>query len=117
MRRASATHGREMGTSACPNGPVSAAFSEQMTKMRAVRGVSLRQLSARMDAHGWPMALATLQKVESGFRRITLDDAVAIAKVLEMKLPAGMADLFSPCGTCNGAPPAGFSCKACGLES
>ncbi|GEO93107.1 hypothetical protein KFL01_24130 [Kocuria flava] len=53
------------------------------TNLRALRGsMPLRTLSAQLDALGHPMSASALQRIESGERRVDVDDLSALAVVL-----------------------------------
>lgn len=55
-----------------------------------------------------------VSKMERGTRRIDVDDLVALAAAFGMR----PEHLLTPwkCERCNGEPPDGFACRACGAE-
>jgi transcriptional regulator with XRE-family HTH domain len=48
-------------------------------------GWRLEDLSARLQEQGRPMSKATLSQIETGGRRVDVDDLVAIARALEVE--------------------------------
>jgi transcriptional regulator with XRE-family HTH domain len=67
--------------------PVSAIFRESMRQQRDLRGWSQDALARRMTTElGREIHQTTIGKWETGSRRLTLDDAVAIANVLNTPL-------------------------------
>ena len=50
---------------------------------RTARGWKLEGLASRVTAAGCPMGLTTIHMIESGNRRITVDELVAFAEVFE----------------------------------
>jgi transcriptional regulator with XRE-family HTH domain len=56
---------------------------------REARDMTLERLSREMGARGHPMGQSTLSNIETGQRRINVDDLVALADVFEM-LPADL---------------------------
>jgi len=53
-------------------------------RLRKVRGLSLRDLSARMADAGRPILPIGLSRMANGRRRVDADDLAALAKVLEV---------------------------------
>lgn len=87
---------------------------------RRSRGWSVRRLSEELTKIGWPLNADAITRIEatnrsngaSHVRRVSVDDLAAFAKVFGAD-PAAL--LAAPdCGTCNGAPPVGFTCQSCG---
>ncbi|MET8766303.1 helix-turn-helix transcriptional regulator [Streptomyces sp. NPDC004658] len=89
--------------------------------MRAARGLSLRELAARLASAGHSLSADAINKIENGreagderqVRRVDVDDLHALAAALNVRpeqLWAGPAD----CLTCHGKPPTGFICATCG---
>lgn len=52
--------------------------------LRRQHGLTLADLAARLTCLGHPIALNTLSKLETGARRITVDDLVALAAALDV---------------------------------
>lgn len=61
-------------------------------QLRAARGLSFRQFSARLGAIGRPIVPAVLHRLSQGYRRVDADDLVAFAAVLGVS----PADLLAP---------------------
>src|SRR5215212_2986864 len=70
----------------------SEAFALRLRETRRARELSQTELARRMTAAGHPMTKAGLLRLENGDRRLTLDEAFALAQVLE----AVPAHLLSP---------------------
>lgn len=82
-------------------------------RLRQARGWSLQELSDRLARTEKPTNRISITKWENGYRaRIDVDELCALAEVFEMD-PAEL--LGARCDRCNGNPPAGFVCGACGL--
>lgn len=58
----------------------------EVTAHRQRRGWDQRTLAERVTAVGRPMSTSVLGKVESGARRVDIDDLVALAAALEVRL-------------------------------
>lgn len=81
--------------------------------IRAVRSLSKQALSDRTAEAGRRIPPLGVSRLESGTRRVDVDDLVALATALGVK-PAEL--LAEPaCRDCAGMPPAGFTCNTCGL--
>ena len=63
-------------------GPVGRAAIANVEQLRAERGLSLRDLSARLAEAGRPIGDTVLHRQSQGKRRIDADDLVAFARVL-----------------------------------
>ena len=60
----------------------------RLAKERKARGWTYENIAKRMDSEGCPIQLSALHKIEKGDppRRITLDEAIALANVLGVSL-------------------------------
>ena len=80
---------------------------------RAELRMSARELAEAVTALGLPLSRSTLANLESGRREDpTVTELVAFA--LALRTTPGELLLAPTCPTCNDAPPAGFTCNACG---
>lgn len=102
-----------------PIGDASRAVALHVYSNRRARGWSQEELAKRISSSGFHMTLGIVGKIEANLdeldrrqRRVTVDELVAFAAAFGAN-PGAM--LTAPeCGTCNGAPPAGFTCQTCG---
>lgn len=75
-----------------PTGPTAANVAANLKELRGSQ--SLRALSARLAEIGHPLAASALQRIESGERRVDVDDLTALACALDvsplalLKIPA-----------------------------
>jgi transcriptional regulator with XRE-family HTH domain len=100
-------------------GETTLAVTRNIRAIRKARGWSQRELAKQMAEVGWPLTFACISAMEANLnesdrrtRTVHVDDLVAFAKLFGIE-PADL--LIAPdCGTCNGAPPAGFTCQECG---
>ena len=76
-------------------GPVGEGVAGRIKQVRRERGLTLRELAARLEGIGRPILLSALSKVEQGQRRIDVDDLVALADALDVT----PKDLLVPKGT------------------
>lgn len=60
------------------------AFRRRLTEARKALGLTQRQLVERLGAAGMPMNQAAVARIESGTRKVSLDEAIAIAAVLDI---------------------------------
>jgi transcriptional regulator with XRE-family HTH domain len=70
-----------MATNEVPRGPISGYAAENARRLRAERGWKLAQLSEAMRRVGRPMLSSGLSRLETGQRRMDVDDLVALALV------------------------------------
>lgn len=68
------------------------ALARRITYERVSRGWSPAGLASRMSGRGCPMGQASIWKMENAGRRITVDEMVAFAAVLDLDVP----DLLRP---------------------
>lgn len=59
-------------------------FQRRMREERERRGVSQREMVQRLADLGHPMAQPAITRIESGKRKVSLDEAVLIATALDM---------------------------------
>lgn len=76
-----ADHGRsrERGN---PIGPTARTVGENIRRLRADIGITQTELSRRLAENGRPIPVASIGRIESGDRRVEVDDLVAIAIAL-----------------------------------
>jgi transcriptional regulator with XRE-family HTH domain len=81
-------------------GPRSRRVGERVRRYRRWWGWSLVDLSARMTAVGCPMSASALSTIETGRRRVDVDDLYALARALGVE-PALLepGTLMSPPGS------------------
>ncbi|ACU35605.1 helix-turn-helix domain-containing protein [Actinosynnema mirum] len=86
--------------------------AQRVKAMRQRRGMSMQALADAMTAAGYPSSRMGTSNREAGRAKITLDEAEGYCTVFGI----AWADLIgeSPCTTCDGAPPAHFTCNNCG---
>jgi len=86
-------------------------FGQQVRKARKARGLSSHALATMCGrSPGWVVLI-------EGVKRDTrIEDAVMIARVLGVPLLSLICP-DTPCGNCQGLPPAGFRCLTCGTQT
>jgi len=67
-------------------------FAQRLRETREARGLSQSELAQMLTDRGRPMNTTALLRVESGERKLSLDEAIALADVLQ----AAPANLLSP---------------------
>lgn len=77
---------RKMGTEAVRKGPIAERVAESVRTHRTRRGLSHRQMSARMREVGHPILPSGIARIEDGTRRVDVDDLVALALALRVPL-------------------------------
>lgn len=70
---------RERGN---PVGPTGKTVGENLRRLRALQNVTQSELSARLRENGRPIPVASIGRIESGERRVEVDDLVALAIAL-----------------------------------
>lgn len=73
-----------MGTRAVERGPVADTVSESVRVRREELGLSQQRLAELLAEHGRPMQTTAVSKIESGDRRVDVDDLSALAEALEV---------------------------------
>jgi ribosome-binding protein aMBF1 (putative translation factor) len=82
-------------------------FGRRVTRERDHRGWSMRELARKAD-----VSVSTVQRAERATGDLYLSLAACICAALGVPLSQMVAD--AECDTCDGMPPAGFICEACG---
>jgi transcriptional regulator with XRE-family HTH domain len=83
-----------MATERIQRDPTSERVARNLAELRDARGLSLRDLHVRLRDVGRPILPSGLHKIESGDRRVDVDDLVALAVALDVSpsrllMPAG----------------------------
>lgn len=99
-----------------PLGPVGSRVAKNLRRVRNSRTVdgerfTTRRLARTVSDLGIPMSASAVTKIEKQDRRMTVDELVAFAEALGVPVLVLLEE--SECGTCNGAPPVGFTCNGC----
>ena len=84
-------------------------FGARIRRERTRRGWSCAELAAKAGVGSGHNAVS---RIENAAGEPGLFRAAAIAAALGLSLDALLAP--ADCGTCDGLPPAGFTCQACG---
>ena len=85
-----------------------AVFGARIHRERIRQGLTFTQLAAKAGLQG----TTTLKRIEIAEGQPGLFRAAAVAAVLGLSLDALLAP--ADCPVCDGLPPAGFTCQACG---
>ena len=86
------------------------AFGRRLQREREARHWSLRDAAKKCGF----AAASTIMRAERG-SDVALSSAIALAAMYGVSLDALLAE--SSCGQCDGIPPSGFICGACGTEA
>jgi ribosome-binding protein aMBF1 (putative translation factor) len=73
-------------------GPIGVKVADQIRDRREKWGMGYTELSRRLTRRGRPIPPLGLRRIESYQRRIDLDDAAALAAVLDLELVVRMED-------------------------
>lgn len=73
-----------MGSNAVEKGHVAQSVATNVKAVRDRRGLSQQQLAARLGELGRPMQASAVAKIESGARRVDVDDLAALAVALNV---------------------------------
>lgn len=65
-------------------GPTAQTVRDNIARIRGRERITLRQLSARLTDSGRPLSHTSLSQIESGNRRVDVDDLVSIALALNV---------------------------------
>lgn len=65
-------------------GPTGETVRENISRVRRERGLTLRALSERLAELGRPISNSSISQVETGARRVDVDDLVAFAIALDV---------------------------------
>ena len=87
-KKPAAKRTKPAGAARSPNGH----FRYQLAEARKARGFSQAQLAKRLTEIGYKMHETSIARIESGERRVSLDDAMAISLALGCQL----AQLVAP---------------------
>ena len=79
-------HSSNMGTRAVEKGAIAQAVAENVEAVRKRRGLTQQQLASRLAELGRPMQASAVAKVESGDRRVDVDDLAALAVALNVSV-------------------------------
>lgn len=95
-----------------PLGPAGNNVRRNVRRLREQRRWSYREVEERLARAGRVIPALGLSAIDTGERRVDVDDLAALAAVFDL----GVEELLHPpadCATCHGAPPAGFMCMEC----
>ncbi len=101
-----------MSEVASPLGAAGHNVRRNIRRLREQHRWSYRDVEERLAQAGRAIPVLALSAIDTGERRVDVDDLVALAAVFNL----GVEDLLQPpadCDTCHGAPPAGFMCMEC----
>jgi transcriptional regulator with XRE-family HTH domain len=82
-------------------------FGARINRARKARGWSVRELAEKAG-----IKQSTADKIVSGAHEPLLGNAVAVAEALGLDL--GKLTAAPSCTVCDGTPPPGMTCNACG---
>lgn len=99
-----------------PLGPVGQNVQRNVQRLRAQRRMTFVELSGHLDTLARPIPVLGLRRIETGTRRVDVDDLAALAAVFDVT-PVYLLEPPPGCETCQGAPPPGFACTACGSST
>lgn len=80
--------------------------------LRQQRRLTFAELSRQLSALERPIPVLGLRRIETGTRRVDVDELVAFGAVFGVA-PAALLEPLPGCATCHGAPPPGFICAQC----
>lgn len=95
-----------------PLGPAGNNLRRNVRRLREQHRWSYREVEERLARAGRAISTLGLSAIDTGERRVDVDDLVALAAVFDLSVE----ELLQPpadCETCHGAPPAGFMCMEC----
>lgn len=98
-----------------PLGPAGNNVRRNIRRLREDRRWGYREVEERLSRAGRTISTLGLSAIDAGERHVDADDLVALAAVFDVTVE----ELLHPpadCGTCHGAPPAGFVCMECGTS-
>ncbi|MEU6312384.1 helix-turn-helix transcriptional regulator [Streptomyces sp. NPDC047014] len=75
---------QQYGRRAIEMGPTGETVAHNLTRLRKVRGLSTRQLSAALEARGRSLSPSGIIRMEKAERHVTTDELVALAAVLQV---------------------------------
>lgn len=95
-----------------PLGPAGNNVRRNVRRLREQHRWGYRDVEERLARAGRVIPALGLSAIDTGERRVDVDDLVALAAVFDL----GVEELLQPpadCETCHGAPPPGFLCLEC----
>lgn len=96
-------------------GAVGQAVRGNIRRLRDLQHLSVRMLAQRMETTERPLLPSAISKIESGQRRVDVDELAALAASLGVSV-AVLLGLDEICGTCGNSPPPGFACPSCDVR-
>lgn len=95
-------------------GPVGETVRANVRQLRKARGLTQVQLAEKIAENGRHIRQPKVQAIETGYRRVDVDDLAALAGAFGV----APAKLLAPwvCETCDGEPAPRFACRDCGQE-
>jgi len=76
---------QQYGRRAVEVGPVGSNVAVNVRRIRKVRGLTTRQLSARLAEAGRPIPASGITRIEQELRRVDVDDLTALAAALGVR--------------------------------
>jgi transcriptional regulator with XRE-family HTH domain len=93
--------------------PISRQVTANIRRLRRARGLSARALAEEISRQGHPVSEYVIAQYECGVRRtLPLDYVACAARALGVMVGLLLGE--EPCPKCQGTPPVGFTCNACG---
>jgi transcriptional regulator with XRE-family HTH domain len=95
-----------------PLGPAGNNVRRNVRRLREQHHWGYQDVEERLARAGRAISVLGLSAIDTGERRVDVDDLVALAAVFD----TGIEELLLPpadCKTCHGAPPTGFMCLEC----
>lgn len=93
---------------------VSIAVGQHIAAWRRWHGLSGTTLAEAMSARGLPMRHTTISDIENGHQRVTVDQLVAFAEVLQVTTEQLLKG--PRCRSCWDTPPPKLTCQVCGAD-
>lgn len=75
---------QQSGRRAISSGPTGRTVAKNLERLRRVRGLTTRQLSAELEEAGRPIPASGITRMEKGDRQVSVDDLTALAAVLRV---------------------------------
>jgi DNA-binding XRE family transcriptional regulator len=82
-------------------------------RLRKMHGWKQKELATKLGRSKQLVCAAERSANDKRNRRFTVDDLVLIAQAFGVA-PSDLLEPVPPCATCQGCPPGGFACQACG---
>lgn len=90
-------------------------LARNLVQLRYVQRISTTRLSEMLRERGHVIHASAITRIETGGRRVDVDDLAALAVALGVT-PQRLMEEPGECETCHGEPPAGFACRECGAD-